>query len=173
MTTQPTTPRRLFAHTPHPHVPQNVNAMHQAEHAAAGWNTRLAVALTNASGTMICTYLFACIGIGSLVGVFTNNPILAAACGAISSYFLQLVFLPVLQTGTKVLNRHAELQADEEFSMTEHLLHDNAQLIGHLDAQDQELLRQTQLLTAIQTEQGKQLATLLTHLIPKESDSPT
>lgn len=65
--------RALFHYQPHQYQPRNVNKLHAAEQAAAGFNTRLAVALTRHTGTMWTAYLFAGIGIGSLVGVFTNS----------------------------------------------------------------------------------------------------
>ncbi len=154
----------LYTHTPHPYAPQNANARHASERSArlvaqTGWrrqvaqgNERLAVWLTTHIGTMATAYLFAGIGIGSLVGVFTNNTFLAALFGSISSYFLQLVLLPILSVGQNVLSRHAELQADEQFHATQRTLHENEQIARHLDAQDAELLRQTTLLTQLLTQ---------------------
>src|SRR5690348_16864535 len=77
----------LFHHEPHQHQPRNVNDMH-AERLSA--NDRIAVWISKNVGTMICAYVFAAIGIGSLVGALTNNTTLALLCGSLSSYFLQL-----------------------------------------------------------------------------------
>ena len=38
--------RILFNYTPHPHKPQNVNLLFEAEKAAAGFNKRVAVRMT-------------------------------------------------------------------------------------------------------------------------------
>ena len=65
--------RILFRHQPHEYEPRNVNQLQAAEQAGRGFNTRLAVALTKYTGTMWTAYLFAGIGIGSLVGVITDN----------------------------------------------------------------------------------------------------
>lgn len=176
MPTSHTPPTTLYRHEPHPHTPQNVNerlAETSARHAArsardhgatpswrlriAAANERIAVWLTKHTGTMLCAYLFAGIGIGSLVGVFTNNTVLAAICGSLSSYFLQLVLLPVLAVGSNVLSRHAELQADEQFHATQRTLHESQQTVKHLDAQDVELLRQTAM-----------IARLIAHLLPAD-----
>lgn len=154
---QPTT---LYQHQPHAHTPQNVNERHAAERAASaarpGWrghlsafNERLAVWLTQHTGTMTCAYVFFGIGMGSLVGVFTGNVFLASLFGSVSSYVLQLVLLPVLSVGQNVLARHAELQADEQFHATQRTLHESQQMMRHLDAQDAELLRQTCLLESL------------------------
>ncbi|MGH2505775.1 MAG: hypothetical protein ACRDID_24950 [Ktedonobacterales bacterium] len=153
--------RTLYTYALPTHTPRNANERQREERQAriahpGGWRSRLgsineqlAVWLTKHTGTMLCAYIFAGIGVGSLVGVFTNNTFLAALFGSISSYFLQLVLLPILSVGQNVLSRHAELQADEQFHATMRTLHDIEQVARHLDAQDTELLRQTDLLTSL------------------------
>lgn len=167
---QPKPSATLYHHEPHTHTPQNVNAQlaeTRAKQIAASarehgvtpsWrlrlaevNERLAVWLTKHTGSMACAWLFAGIGVGSLIGVFTNNVFLAALFGSISSYFLQLVLLPVLSVGQNVLSRHAELQADEQFHATQRTLHESQQTMKHLDAQDAELLKQTEMLRELLT----------------------
>ena len=76
---------------------------------------RIAVKITESVGTMICVYIFCIIGIGSLIGVITNNTYLALLCGAVSSYFLQLVLLPLLMLGQNLQQRHQEMLAEEDF----------------------------------------------------------
>lgn len=136
----------LYQHTAHAHRPRNVNRVHRQEQETAGFNTRVAVWLTKNVGTMQCAYIFAGIGIGSLVGVATNNVVLAAVFGSLSSYFLQLVLLPILSVGQNVLGRHQELQADEMFKTSQRSFHDIEEIMAHLSAQDAELLKQTTLL---------------------------
>lgn len=150
----------LFHHEPHRHQPRNVNQLHAAEQAEKGFNTRLAVTLTRYTGTMWTAYLFAGIGIGSLVGVFTNNVYLALLCGSISSYFLQLVLLPIIMTGQNVLGRKAELQADEAFKTTMSTYHDIEQVMQHLCAQDTELLRHAKMLEHLLEKNGISLQQL-------------
>jgi hypothetical protein len=146
----------LYTHAPNPHAPRNPNLVKAQALAASGFNIRLAVWLTNHVGTMQTAYVFAGIGIGSLVGVFTGNVFLAALFGGLSSYFLQLVLLPVIMVGQNVLSSHQEAQADEAFTATMRTLHDEQQNIRHLNAQDRlmlqqlaELQKQTPLLLAI------------------------
>ncbi|HKS70630.1 MAG TPA: hypothetical protein VJQ45_09415 [Ktedonobacterales bacterium] len=136
----------LYQHTAHMHQPRNVNHVHHKEQDAAGFNTRVAVWMTKNVGTMQCAYVFAGIGIGSLVGVATGNVVLAALFGSISSYFLQLVLLPILSVGQNVLGRHQELQADEMFKTSLQSFHDIEEIKAHLAAQDEELLKHTRLL---------------------------
>jgi len=156
----PTTPKPLYTHTAHPHTPRNVNAQHKAER--TGFNQRAALLLTRATGNMWCAYLFGGIGVGSLVGVITNNLTLALLFGAVSSYFLQLIFLPIIQTGSNILSRHAELQADEMFATSQHSFADIEQIAAHLTAQDAKILeieaitqRQLALLIALQQPQQR------------------
>jgi hypothetical protein len=134
----PTVATALYTHTAHPHTPRNVNEQHKAER--TGLNQRIAVWLTTHTGSMLCAYIFAGIGVGSLVGVFTNNLFLAALFGSVSSYFLQLVLLPILAVGTAVLSRHSELQANEMFATSQHSFADIEQIAAHLTAQDAKIL---------------------------------
>lgn len=130
----------LYKHEPHPHAPVNVNRIHQMEQEMAGFNQRLAVWLTRHVGTMACAYVFAGIGIGGLVGAITSNTFLALVFGSISSYFLQLVLLPVILVGSNVLAHKQELQADAQFEDVVAILHHNEQIARHLDAQDTKIL---------------------------------
>ena len=138
--------QKLYVHQPHEHQPRNVNEQHQAERLS--FNNRLAVFISKRVGSMACTYLFACIGIASLVGAVTQNALLALTFGALSSYFLQLVLLPLLALGTNILSRHSELMAEEQYQTTQKTYHDLEQLVRHLHAQDDVLLhlKQTQAL---------------------------
>jgi len=150
--------RMLFHHDQHLHQPRNVNELQKAEQ--QGFNTRLAVWLTRNVGTMACAYLFAVIGIAGLIGAFTNNASLVLIFGSISSYFLQLVLLPVILVGGNVLNRHQELQAEETFQTSQHSFHDIEQIMQHLSAQDAELLRQSKLLIHLLEKNGVSLQQL-------------
>lgn len=142
----------LFHHEPHQHQPRNVNDVHAAERLSL--NDRIAVWVSAHVGTMVCAYVFAILGISSLVGVLTNNTLLALVCGSLSSYFLQLVFLPIIMVGQNVQGRHAELQADEAFKTTMSTYHDIEQIMQHLSAQDAELLRHAKMLEHLLEKNG-------------------
>lgn len=148
----------LFHHEPRQHQPRNVNEVHAAER--LGLNDRIAVWISKNVGTMICAYVFACIGVASLVGALTNNAVLAATFGALSSYLLQLVLLPIIMVGQNVQSRHSELQADEMFRTTVSIFHDIEQVMQHLSAQDAELLRHAKLLTHLLEKNGISLQQL-------------
>lgn len=60
------------------------------------FNEKLAIWVTDRMATVWCAYIFSIIGIGSIIGVVTNNVTLGLVCGAVSSYFIQLVTLPLI-----------------------------------------------------------------------------
>ena len=145
---------KAFLRIKHPHASMNANAQHKKEQEAS-LNIRLAVWLTNHVGTMYAAYVFALIGIGSLIGIFTGNLFLGLLFGSISSYFLQLVLLPVIMVAQNVQARHSEIQADETYKTSINTYHDIEQMQAHLDMQDQHIL---QILTAMQELTGKKRA---------------
>jgi hypothetical protein len=137
----------LFKHTKHVYTPANPNLLHELEKLTAGFNQRLAVGITKATGNMSCAYAFAFI---ALLGF----PALSAWLGSVvalyilwlSSEFIQLVMLPILSVGQQVLGRHQELIAEEQFNFVEKTYHDIEEIIQHLSKQDEELLRQSSML---------------------------
>ena len=136
--------QKLYTHQPHEHQPRDVNAQRRVER--LGLNDRLAVFISKRVGSMACAFLFAAIGIASLIGAVTQNAVLALTFGALSSYFLQLVLLPIIMVGQNVQARQSELMAEEAYQTTQKTYHDLAQLVAHLHAQDDVLLylRRTQ-----------------------------
>jgi uncharacterized membrane protein len=155
----------LFHHEPHQHQPRNVNRLHEAEQAASGFNTRVAVGLTKVVGTMWTAYTFvvlAFIGLFAILGLL--NPIVALLVAWTSQTFLQLVFLPIIMVGQNVLGRKTELQADEQFNTTMSTYHDIEQIMRHLSAQDAELLRHAKMLIHLLEKNGISLQQLETEV---------
>ncbi len=140
--------RTLFQHTPATQKPpRNVNLVHEAEQAAAGFNTRLAVGLTQKVGTMWTAYIFAVlaiIGLFAILGLL--SPIVVLLVAWVSQTFIQLVLLPIIMVGQNVLGRKAELQSEEQYNTTLNTYHDIEQIMEHLSAQDAELLKQSHML---------------------------
>ncbi len=140
--------RILFQRTPYAQrPPRNVNLVHSAEMAAAGFNTRLAVGLTQRVGTMWTAYTFAVlaiIGLFAILGLL--SPVVALLVAWVSQTFIQLVLLPIIMVGQNVLGRKAELQSEEQYNTTINTYHDIEQIMEHLSAQDAELLKQTHML---------------------------
>jgi uncharacterized membrane protein len=147
--------RHLFHHEPHQHQPRNVNLLQAAERAAGGFNEKLAILLTNSVGTMWTAYIFvliAIVGLFAILGVFSSTIALLVAWA--SQTLIQLVLLPVIMVGQNVLNRKSELQADEQFHTTMSTYHDIEQIMQHLSAQDEELLRHTKILIHLLEKNG-------------------
>lgn len=147
----------LYKHQPHPHKPRNVNHIHAEEHAKAGFNQRLAVAITRMTGTMACAYAFAVLallGFPALSAFF--NPLIAIYIIWVSQTFIQLCMLPILSVGQSVLSRKQELQADEQYERTKKIYADIVQIMEHLDAQDHELLKQSELIAQLQNRRKRQ-----------------
>lgn len=146
----------LFRHEPHPHIPQKVTIA-KAEQALTGFNMKIAVAITNGLGTMVCAYIFAILAIIGFPG-FGATP--TQYVQWLSQTFIQLVALSVLAVGQQVLSKHGELMAEEQFHTTMSTYHDIEQIMQHLSAQDAELLRQAKMLVHLLEKNGISLQQL-------------
>jgi uncharacterized membrane protein len=151
----------LFHHEPHQHQPRNVNKLHATEQAAESFNSRLAVVLTQRTGTMWTAYIFTVLAVIGLFGLLNLLPQFVFLLTTwISQQFLQLVLLPVIMVGQNVLSRKTELQADEQFRTTMSTYHDIEQIMQHLSAQDAELLRHAKMLIHLLEKNGISLQQL-------------
>jgi uncharacterized membrane protein len=131
----------LYEHKPHPHKPKNINQAQKEEQQS--FNDRIAVAITRALGSMWAAYLFMIL---ALIGFPGLNATPFQYVQWVSQTFIQLVALSIIQLGTQILGRKAELQAEEQYNTTVKSFHDIEQIMQHLDAQDKELVRIVQLL---------------------------
>jgi hypothetical protein len=111
---------------PHPHTPVNVNLIRAIETQTGNFSQRLAVRVTTIVGTMACAYIFVLLAILGFPGLHATLP---QYVQWFSGTFLQLVMLPVLAVGTAQLGRHQELQADEQFRLTQKICADNETMI--------------------------------------------
>ncbi len=153
----------LFHHEPHPHVPVNVNAVQKEEQKEGGFNTLLAVWLTQHVGSMWTAYTFvilAVIGLLAILGYL--SPTVALLVAWTSQTLIQLVLLPVIMVGQNVLGRKSELLAEEQFKTTMSTYHDIEEIMKHLSAQDSELLHQTKMLIHLLEKNGISLQQLQT-----------
>lgn len=128
----------LYKHTPHPHQARNVNELHRAALAASRFSQRIAIALTQAVGTMECAYVFMLL---ALLGLPNLLPaIVAQWVQWLSQTFIQLVMLSILMVGQMLLGRHAELMAEEQYQTTQRTDHATEQIVQHLAAQDEKIM---------------------------------
>jgi hypothetical protein len=157
-----------FTYTHHPRVLDDaVTPVHTNDHRGLDhpsrlhrFNARLGLVITNAVGTMWAAYLFAVVALLSLpavlVGVFpswrshfphwTIAASLTALVAWISSYFLQLVLLPIIIVGQNIQAAAADQRAQQTYQDAEAVLTEALQIQEHLHAQDREIERILQLL---------------------------
>jgi uncharacterized membrane protein len=145
-------PRRvLFENVLHPYKPRNVNLIHEAELAAGNFNQKVAVGLTSVFQAMptfwlIIAWFVLWIGVNATIARFDPLPWpLLLTLASIP----QLPLMVVILVGQGLLGRKQELQSEEQFNTTEKTYHDIEQVMSHLSAQDEELLKQTQMLVRL------------------------
>ena len=106
--------------------------------AAARFNARLAVKVTDGVGTMWCAYAFAGLAIVSLPSaISSHNPVVLVSW--ISQTFLQLVLLSVIIVGQNVLAAAADKRSEATYNDADAVLHEAVKIQEHLLAQDQVL----------------------------------
>jgi hypothetical protein len=124
-----------FEHRAHPRIaqrkqvgPPTVAAQH------VGLNGRIALALTNAVGTMWCAYAFAILALVVLPQAIAGG--LLTLVQWISQTFIQLVMLSVIMVGQNVLGRAADQRAAMTYQDADATLHEAGQIQEHLGLQD-------------------------------------
>jgi len=140
---------------PHKHTryePQNINQKHKATFKI---QDRMALGITSAIGTMYAVYFFAVFMLGWMIwqAYFTQKPFdpYPFAFLLFLGNIVQLLLMPLIMVGQNIQGRHAEIRAEEEYKTTMTSYHDIEHILAHLDAQDQELLKQTKLLEELLT----------------------
>ncbi len=114
------------------------------------FNSSLAVSITKGVGTMWAAYIFGVIGITSLVGALTNNLTLTLVAGGISSYFLQLVLLPIIIVGQNVISASQDARAEADHITLTTLHSINVQQLKMLEQQGKMLQQQRDILDLLQ-----------------------
>jgi hypothetical protein len=100
------------------HVPELVSPHHKhhtvhGRHGIGRLNAKIARAITVAVGSMWCAYLFAGIALFSLPAAIRTGETLIIV-GWLAQTFLQLVLLPILLVGSRVLAAGQERQAEAD-----------------------------------------------------------
>ncbi len=146
----------LYQHTPHAHRPRDINAVHRAELAAGGFNRKVAVGLTGVFQAMPTFWLilsWIVLWIVANATIVRFDPLPWPLLLALASV-PQLPLMIVIMVGQGLLGRKQELQAEEQFLTTQKSYHDIQEIMEHLSAQDQELLKQTALILRLLRSQG-------------------
>ena len=138
-------------HIPHPHLERRQEAFRKAKEEAAGFNSKLAVHITNIVGTMWCAYAFAALALISLPAAISAGT--ATFIAWFAQTFLQLVLLSIIMVGQKVAAEKSDKQLEQTFYDAEALLqlsdemHKLMKQNVHLTEQLNELLKQNTDLT--------------------------
>lgn len=147
----------LHEHAPRPHPSKNANQVHDEEHTQKSLYRRF-----NESAALRMTYIFSTMELfwllilfltiwmgGNSIGLWHFDPMPFPLL-----LFLwnipQLPLLPLLAIGQSILGRKQEIMAQEQFHYTENSYHDIEQIMTHLSKQDDELLKQTQMIGEVE-----------------------
>jgi hypothetical protein len=135
----------LHVHTPHPHIahrkeagPVRVADARPGGNMVTRINTRAAVLVTRAVGSMWAAYAFCVLAFYGLPAGLHGGS--AGFVQWASSQFIQLVLLPVILVGSAVLAEVSDRLAKRQFDDVEALLHGQSEQAAHLAAQDDKIL---------------------------------
>ncbi|HEY2639435.1 MAG TPA: hypothetical protein VGI66_06070, partial [Streptosporangiaceae bacterium] len=136
----------IYQHIRHPHIaarradrPVKVADFLPRGTAVNRFNTRVAMLITQAVGSMWCAYAFALFDLISLPAAIRGGP--SAIVSWVAQTFLQLVLLSVIMVGQNVQAAAADKRAEATFHDASATLHEMAHVQGHLAAQDVLLTR--------------------------------
>jgi hypothetical protein len=136
----------IYQHVRHPRIasrladrPVKVADMLPQETAVSRFNTRVALLVTKAVGSMWCAYAFALFDLISLPSAIRSGA--AAIVSWVAQTFLQLVLLSVIMVGQNVQAAAADKRSEATFHDASATLHEVAHVQGHLAAQDVLLTR--------------------------------
>ena len=110
-------------HIPHPHLEMRKEMFLKAKQGADGFNSKLAVKITDVVGTMWCAYAFACLALISLPAAIQAGT--ATLVAWFAQTFLQLVLLSIIMVGQKVASAKSDMQLEQTYRDAEALLEIN------------------------------------------------
>ncbi|GGU99512.1 hypothetical protein GCM10010211_78560 [Streptomyces albospinus] len=136
----------IYQHLPHPHIaarhaqgPVKVCDQLPQGNAVTRFNTKIAIVITRAVGSMWCAYAFALFDLISLPDAIKGGA--SAIVAWVAQTFLQLVLLSVIMVGQNVQAAASDRRSEATFHDASATLHEVAHLQSHLAAQDMLLTR--------------------------------
>ena len=120
---KPHMPHLHVPHIPHPHLEARKEMFLKAKAGADGFNSKLAVKITNVVGTMWCAYAFAALALISLPAAIQAGT--ATFIAWFAQTFLQLVLLSIIMVGQKVASAKSDMQLEQTYKDAEALLEIN------------------------------------------------
>ncbi len=157
----------LFQHTKAPQqAPRNVNLVFEAEKAAANFNKKVAIGMTSVFQAMPTFWLimsWIVLWIIANATIVHFDPLPWPLLLTLASV-PQLPLMIVIMVGQGLLGRKQELQSEEQYNTTMKTYHDIEQIMEHLTAQDNELLKQTHILIHMLKASGTTLDEILAEM---------
>lgn len=145
-------------HIPHPHLERRKEMFAKAKAEANGFNSKLAVKITDIVGTMWCAYAFAALALISLPAAIQAGT--ATLVAWFAQTFLQLVLLSIIMVGQKVAAEKSDMQLEQTYRDAEALLEINDDM-HKLVKQNVMLTEQLNVLLTQNTELTEQINTLI------------
>ena len=136
----------IYQHIRHPRIaarradrPVKVADQLPRDSAVNRFNTKVALVITTAVGSMWCAYAFALFDLISLPDAIRGGP--STIVSWVAQTFLQLVLLSIIMVGQNVQAAATDKRAEATFHDASATLHEVAHVQGHLAAQDEILTR--------------------------------
>jgi hypothetical protein len=136
----------IYQHIRHPRIaarraesPVKVTDLLRRDSAVNRFNTKVAIVITTAVGSMWCAYVFGLFDLISLPAAIRGGA--STIVSWVAQTFLQLVLLSIIMVGQNVQAAAADKRAEATFHDASATLHEVAHLQGHLAAQDELLTR--------------------------------
>jgi hypothetical protein len=102
------------------------------------FNSRFALLITLAVGSMWCAYLFGVLAFVSLPSVLARGDLIVIVAW-VAQTFLQLVLLPIIIVGQNIQAEASDKRAEQTYNDAEAVLHEAVEIQRHLSAQDARL----------------------------------
>jgi len=155
---KPHMPHLHVPHIPHPHLEARKEMFLKAKAGADGFNSKLAVKITNVVGTMWCAYAFAALALISLPAAIQAGT--ATFIAWFAQTFLQLVLLSIIMVGQKVASEKSDMQLEQTYRDAEALLEINDDM-HKLVKQNVQLTEQLNVLLTQNTDLTEQINKLI------------
>lgn len=124
-----------FEHVEHPHIEERKKkGPTKVREKRKDLNSKIALALTTAVGTMWCAYAFACLALFALPDALKGG--MFPLIQWVSQTFIQLVMLSVIMVGQNILGQAADKRAEATYKDAEATFHEAREIQKHLQEQD-------------------------------------
>jgi uncharacterized membrane protein len=143
----------ILEYLPKRHQPENINTRHRQE---LNLQDRMALFATKFIGTMYAVYLTCFFFLIWVIwqSLLTENPIdpYPFAFLLFLASIAQLPLMSLIMVGQNLQGKHAELRAEEEYKTTQSISKDIEKILFHLDKQDKEIGKQSELIQKLQNQ---------------------